>query len=106
MRGFEKPQENPMRKIPGKRAPIRDRDAARKTRNHPRQATTEQRRIPRRAPRVLAVNPLRTLPTKPPKLGEEPTHDCCSKVRFSEALKGELLELQYILKTYKQDGKK
>ena len=30
-----------MRKIPGKRAPKREREAARKMRNHPRQAMTE-----------------------------------------------------------------
>ena len=78
-----------MRKIPGKRAPRTEREAARKMRNHPRQARTEQRRRPRRAPRLLAVSPLRRLPTNPPKLGEDPTHDCCSRVRLSEALESE-----------------
>ena len=84
--GLEKPQEKPIRKIPGKRGPRRDRDAAKKIRNHPAMEMMEQRRRPRRAPSLLAVIPLRRLPTKPPKLGDDPTHDCCSSVRLSEAL--------------------
>ena len=83
---MEKPEENPMRKTPGKRGPRRGRKAARKMRSHPRQETREQRRRPRRAPRLLEVSPLTRLPTKPPKLGEDPIHDCCSTVRFREAL--------------------
>ena len=83
---MEKPEENPMRKTPGKRGPRRGRKAARKMRSQPRQETREQRRRPRRAPRLLEVRPLTRLPTKPPKLGEDPIHDCCSTVRFREAL--------------------
>ena len=61
----------------------------------------EQRRRPRRAPSLLAVIPLRRLPTKPPKLGDDPTHDCCSSVRLSEALQWEILELVFLSTLFK-----
>ena len=86
VKGLEKPQENPMRKTPGKIGPSTDKKAARKMRSHPRQEMSEERRRPRRAPRLFETSPLTRLPTKPPKLGEDPIHDCCSTVRLSEAL--------------------
>ena len=64
VKGLEKPQEKPMRKTPGKRGSRRDRKAARKMRIHPRAEMVEQRRRPRRAPRLLEVTPLKILPTK------------------------------------------
>ena len=64
VKGLEKPQEKPIRKTPGKRGSRRDRKAARKMRIHPRAEMVEQRRRPRRAPRLLEVTPLKILPTK------------------------------------------
>ena len=83
---MEKPEEKPMRKTPGKIGPRRERKPARKMRSHPRQEMIEERRRPRRAPRLLEVRPLTRLPTKPPKLGEDPIQDCCSTVRLRESL--------------------
>ena len=47
-------------------------------------STREER--PRRAPSLWAVSPLKRLPTNPPKLGQDPTHDWASRVKFSDVL--------------------
>jgi len=58
--------------------------AAKKMSSQPRQESREERSRPRRAPRLLEVRPLARLPTKPPKLGDDPIQDSSSMVRFRE----------------------